>query len=64
MVERELGITWSVKNFSAVGEGVVRSAEPVIDVVVARTFDLYARRRNTHSIDGYIPISMMSGCGR
>lgn len=58
--------TWSkldFKHFNAVCEGVGRSIEPVLDVVVARTFDLYASRRKFLALDGPIYLPMI-GCLR
>lgn len=53
MVERALGRKWTVIKFGAVAvaEGVGWSVEPVLDVAVARTFDVYARRRKTLDMD-------------
>lgn len=62
MVDRALGRTRTVNTFGSVGEVVAWLVDSLLDVGVARTFDLYARRGNPLALDRPINISMMDDC--
>lgn len=56
MVEREFGLNFTLNTFFGVSESVEWSVDLVLYVGVARTFNFYARRRNTLAL--YFPISL------